>query len=150
MSWRAPTTADFESAILQDERIAWSTASADPASDTTAKAIADATGRFRSALRAGYKGTMGIAGTLPADLITGAMHVAVFYFLGGRGGAQVSEDRRTLYKDAIRLAERIEDGRVAYTDPDDAEAVAAPSMAAARPIFRPRSRSLTRDSQKGL
>jgi phage gp36-like protein len=150
MSWRAPTTADFESAILQDERIAWSTASADPATDTTAKAIADATGRFRSALRAGYKGTMGVAGTLPADLITSAMHVAVFYFLGGRGGAQVSEDRRTLYKDAIRLAERIEDGRVAYTDPDDVEDVAAPSQAAASPVFIARTRSLTRDSQKGL
>jgi phage gp36-like protein len=150
MSWRAPTTADFESAILQDERIAWSTASADPATDTTAKAILDATGRFRSALRAGYTGNMGVAGTLPADLITSAMHVAVFYFLGGRGGAQVSEDRRTLYKDAIRLAERIEDGRVAYTDPDDAEAAVAPSMAAASPVFRARARLLTRESQGGL
>ena len=78
------------------------------------------------------------------------MHVAVFYFLGGRGGAQVSEDRRTLYKDAIRLAERIEDGRVAYTDPDDAEAAVAPSMAAARPVFIARARLLTRESQGGL
>ena len=150
MSWRTPTTADFDAAILQDERIAWSTASADPATDTTAKSIADATGRFRSALRAGYQGTMGIAGTLPADLITSAMHVAVFYFLGGRGGAAVSEDRRTLYRDAIRLAERIEDGRVAYTDPDDIEDIAAPSAAAASPVFLPRARSLTRTTQAGL
>lgn len=150
MAWRAPTTADFEAAILQDERLAWSSASADPSADTVAKAIADAMGRFRSALRAGYKGTIGIAGTLPADLIPSAMHVAVYYFLGGRGGATVGEDRRQLYKDAIRMAERIEDGRLAYTDPDDAEAVAAPSQAAASPVFRPRTRSLTRATEEGL
>jgi phage gp36-like protein len=150
MSWRTPTTADFEASILQDERLAWATASADSSIDTVAKAMADAIGRFRSSLRAGYRGTLGVVGTLPADLIPSAMHVAVYFFLGGRGGSSVSEARTQLYRDAIRLAERIEEGKLAYTDPDDTEAAAAASEAAARPVVLPRSRRLTRTTQEGL
>lgn len=150
MSWRTPTTADFEASILQDERLAWATASADSSIDTVAKAMADAIGRFRSSLRAGYRGSLGVAGTLPADLIPSAMHVAVYYFLGGRGGAAVGESRAQLYRDAIRLAERIEEGKLAYTDPDDTETSAAASEAAARPVVLPRTRRLTRTTQEGL
>ena len=39
MSWRTPTTADFEASILQDERLAWASASADASADTVAKAM---------------------------------------------------------------------------------------------------------------
>jgi hypothetical protein len=103
MSWRTPTTADFEASILQDERLAWATASADSSIDTVAKAMADAIGRFRSSLRAGYRGTLGVVGTLPADLIPSAMHVAVYFFLGGRGGSSVGEARTQL---ALALRQR--------------------------------------------
>jgi hypothetical protein len=107
-------------------------------------------GVFRSALRSGYKGIIGTAGTLPDDLIPQAMHMAVYYFLGGRGGAQVSGDRKQLYQDAYDMTKRIADGRLAYTDPDDAEETAATSASFPKPAFRPKTRLLTREDQAGL
>ena len=148
--WREPTTDDFRDALLEDELLAWQSVSVAEGKDPAAKAIDNAIGRFRAALRAGYSGTLGADRTLPHDLSASCMHVAVFHFLGGRGGAAVSEDRRTLYKDAIRLAERIEEGKLAYTDPDDVEDTAAPSDSFPKPAFRPRERRLTRRTQEGI
>lgn len=148
--WRKPTVDDFRDAILEDELLAWQEASVADGKDATAKAIANATGVFRSALRSGYKGVIGIAGTLPDDLIPQAMHMAVYYFLGGRGGAQVSADRKQLYQDAYDMTKRIADGRLAYTDPDDAEDEAAVSDSFPKPAFRPKTRLLDRASQSGL
>lgn len=148
--WRAPTTDDFRDAILEDELLAWQEASVADGKDPTAKAITNAVGTFRAALRAGYKGIIGEAGTLPEDLIPQAMHIAVFYFMGGRGGTDVSSSRETLYKDAIDMSKRIADGRLAYTDPDDAEDEAAVSDSFPKPAFRPKTRLLDRASQSGL
>jgi len=148
--WRAPTTDDFRDAILEDELIAWQAASVADGKDPTAKAIANAVGVFRSALRSGYSGVLGVAGTLPHDLIPPAMHVAAYYFLGGRGGASISDARTQLYRDAIDMSKRIADGRLAYTDPDDTEAEAAASASFPSPSFLPKTRLLDRDSQEGL
>jgi phage gp36-like protein len=148
--WRIPTTDDFRDAILEDELTAWQSASVAEGKDPTAKALANAVGRFRAALRKGYTGTLGPAGSLPDDLIPQAMHLAVYYFLAGRGGDSVSDGRRTLYQDALRYAERIEDGKASFTDPDDTEAEAVPSDSFPKPAFRPKARLLTRDDQAGL
>jgi hypothetical protein len=148
--WRKPTVDDFRDAILEDELEAWQEASVAEGKDVTAKQIENAVGVFRSALRAGYKGIIGEAGTLPHDLIPQAMHIAVFYFMGGRGGADVSSSRETLYKDAIDMSKRIADGRLAYTDPDETEETAAPSDSFPKPAFRPKARLLSRADQAGL
>ena len=139
--WRTPTTDDFRDAILEDELLAWQDASIADGKDPTAKAIENAVGVFRSALRSGYSGIMGTAGTLPHDLIPNAMHIAVYYFLGGRGGAQVSDSRKTLYTDALRMSERIADGRLSYTDPDDHEDTQKPSDSFPKPSFRKKNAS---------
>jgi hypothetical protein len=148
--WRTPTTDDFRDAILEDELAAWQEASVADGKDVTAKAITNAVSVFRAALRSGYKGVIGIAGTLPEDLIPEAMHIAVFYFLAGRGGADVSKGRETLYADAIRKSNRIADGSFAYTDPDDAEDEAAVSDSFPKPAFRPKTLSLSRANQAGI
>lgn len=148
--WRAPTTDDFRDAILEDELLAWQEASVADGKDPASKAISNAVGTFRAALRSGYKGIMGVAGTLPDDLIPHAMHIAVYFFLAGRGGSQVSDGRRQLYTDALDMSKRIADGRLAYTDPDDAEAEEAVSDSFPKPAFRPKSRLLDRASQSGL
>lgn len=148
--WREPTTDDFRDAILEDELLAWQAASVAEGKDPAAKAMTNAVGVFRSALRSGYSGIMGAAGTLPHDLIPNAMHIAVYYFLGGRGGAQISDARAQLYRDAIDMSKRIADGRLAYTDPDDAEADPKPSDSFPKPAFRPRLRTLRRTDQQGL
>lgn len=148
--WRIPTVDDFRDAILEDELQAWQDASVADGKDPTAKAITNAVGTFRSALRSGYKGVIGTAGTLPDDLIPQAMHLAVYYFLGGRGGAQVSGDRKQLYTDAYDMTKRIADGRLAYTDPDNVEDVAAPSDSFPKPSFRKKDRVLRREDQAGL
>ena len=148
--WRQPTTDDFRDAILEDELLAWQEASVAEGKDPTAKSISNAVGVFRSALRSGYQGIIGTAGTLPDDLIPQAMHIAVYYFLAGRGGSQVSDGRKQLYQDALRTAERIADGRLAYTDPDDAEDAEAVSASFPQPAFHPKTRLLDRASQSGL
>ncbi|HOR97082.1 MAG TPA: DUF1320 family protein [Kiritimatiellia bacterium] len=148
--WRQPTTDDFRDAILEDELLAWQEASVAEGKDPAAKAIENAVGVFRAALRSGYTGVIGPAGTLPADLIPNAMHIAVYYFLAGRGGAAVSDGRAQLYRDALDMSRRIADGRLAYTDPDDAEQDAAPSGSFPKPAFRPKRRLLDRQSQSGL
>lgn len=148
--WRQPTTDDFRDAILEDELLAWQEASVAEGKDPAAKAIANAVGTFRAALRSGYKGIIGTAGTLPDDLIPHAMHIAVYFFLAGRGGSQVSDGRKQLYTDALDMSKRIADGRLAYTDPDDAEDVEAVSASFPKPAFRPKTRLLDRASQSGL
>lgn len=148
--WRTPTTDDFRDAILEDELSAWQAASVADGKDPTAKAIANAVGVFRAALRSGYKGVIGTAGTLPEDLIPEAMHIAAYYFLAGRGGSEVSKGRERLYSDAVSKSNKIADGSFAYTDPDDAEAEAAVSDSFPKPAFRPKTRLLDRDSQAGI
>lgn len=148
--WRAPTIDDFRDAILEDELQGWQDASVAEGKDPTPKAIANAVSTFRAALRSGYKGTIGIAGTLPDDLIPHAMHIAVYYFLAGRGGAAVSDGRTKLYSDALDMSKRIADGRLAYTDPDDAEDEAKPSDAMPKPSFRKKNLSLSRAKQAGI
>jgi phage gp36-like protein len=148
--WRIPTVDDFRAAILEDEMAAFDTASVAPGIDPTAKAITAATGIFRSALRSGFKGKMGIAGTLPQDLIPQAMHVAVYYYLAGRTGFIVSDGRTTLYNDAIRLTRDIATGKYQYTDPDDLEEEEAPSNAFNVPVFQRKRLTLRRDQQEGI
>ena len=148
--WREPTTDDFRDAILEDEMLTWQDASVAEGKDPTAKAITNAVGVFRAALRSGFTGIMGVAGTLPDDLIPNAMHIAVFYFLGGRSGARVSDERKLLYNDAIKMSDRIADGRLAYTDPDQIEDKPAPSNAFPKPAFRRRRRLLRRRDQSGI
>ena len=148
--WRIPTTDDFRDAILEDELEAWQNASVAEGKDPTPKAISNAVGVFRSALRSGYKGIIGPAGTLPDDLIPEAMHIAVYYFLAGRGGAEVSKGRETLYNDAVSKSNRIADGRFTYTNPDDAEETAKPSDSFPKPAFRPKVRKLRRTDQEGI
>jgi phage gp36-like protein len=148
--WREPTTDDFRDAILEDELSAWQEASVAEGKNPTAKSIANAAGLFRSALRSGYKGVIGVAGTLPEDLIPQAMHIAVYYFLAGRAGAPVSDGRKQLYQDALDMSKRIADGRLAYTDPSDAEAEEAVSQSFPQPSFIPKTRVLRREDQAGL
>lgn len=148
--WREPTTDDFRDAILEDELLAWQDASVAEGKDPTSKAISNGIGVFRTALRSGYKGVMGIAGTLPHDLIPQAMHIAVYYFLAGRGGAIVTDGRRQLYQDALRMAERISDGRLDYSDPDDYEDTEEVAPSYPRASFKTKDRLLTRNDQTGI
>jgi len=148
--WRQPTTDDFRSAILETEMESYQSASVSDTLDPVAVAMSQAVSVFRSALRSTYKGIIGIAGTLPNDLIAPAMQIAVYYFIGGRAGQEVSTTRTQLYRDAIRRAERIGDGREAFTDPDDAEDTALPSDALPKPAVREKTLTLSRANQSGL
>jgi hypothetical protein len=50
---------------------------------------------------------MGVAGTLPDDLIPEAMNMAVYLFLAGRGGSDISKGRETLFNSADRTRREI-------------------------------------------
>ena len=147
--WRAPTIDDFRAAILEDEMAAYESASVADGIQPTGKAIADSIGVFRSALRSGTTGRMGVAGTLPHDLIPQAMHVAVYYFIGGRAGFVLSEPRSTLYKDAIQLTKDIASRKREYTDPDDPEETPTDGNDP-RPTFRRKPITLSRRNQEGI
>lgn len=146
--WREPTTDDFRDALLEAEISAFSRASVAEGKDPVNKAIDNAVGRFRAALRSGACVTMGADRTLPHDIMPQAMHVAAFYFIGSRAGAKVSEPRTLLYNDAIKLAERIEAGTVKYTAPDDTEEHDVPLSP--KPITRPKPKTLSRRQQNGI
>lgn len=148
--WRQPTTDDFRDAILEDELQAWQTASVADGKDPVGKAIKNAVGVFRSALRSGYKGIIGPAGTLPDDLISEAMNHAVYNFLAGRAGADISKGRETLFNSSDRTRREIASGSYAFTDPDDAEETAKPSDAMPKPSFRKKTLSLSRAKQAGI
>ncbi len=146
--WREPTTDDLRDAMLEAELSALSRVSVAQGKDPVSKAIDNAVGRFRAALRSGARVSMGPDRTLPHDLIPQAMHVAAYLFLGSRVGAKVSDPRTTLYNDAIKLAERIESGTVKYTEPDETETVT--KSVAPRPMSRPKRMTLSRRQQEGV
>ena len=147
--WRIPTIADFRAAILEAEMAAYEAASVADGVRPTEEAIANSVGVFRSALRSGIAGRMGVAGTLPHDLVPQAMHVAVYYFIAGRAGFKMSEGRTKLYDDAITLTRDIASRKRSYADPDDPEEEPAPPSAP-RPSFRRRPVSLSRKAQSGI
>lgn len=146
--WREPTTDDLRDAMLEAELSAFSRVSVAQGKDPVAKAIDNAVGRFRAALRSGARVSMGPDRTLPNDLIPQAMHIAAYSFIGSRVGAKVSETRTKLYDDAIKLAERIESGTVKYTEPDETEAVT--KSVTPRPASRPKRMTLSRIQQEGI
>jgi phage gp36-like protein len=146
--WREPTTDDLRDAMLEAELSAFSRVSVATGKDPVAKAIDNAVGRFRAALRSGARVSMGPDRTLPHDLIPQAMQIAAYFYIGSRVGAKVSEARTTLYNDAIKLAERIESGTVKYTEPDETET--AVKSVGPRPISRPKRMTLSRRQQEGI
>lgn len=146
--WREPTTDDLRDAMLEAELSALSRVSVADGKDPVAKAIDNAVGRFRAALRSGARVSMGPERTLPHDLIPQAMHVAAFFFMGSRAGAKVSDPRTKLYDDAIKLAERIESGTVKYTEPDETET--AVKAVVTRPVSKRRRMTLSRRQQEGI
>ena len=148
--WIKPTLADFRAAILEAEMNAYKNVSIAEGLDPVQKAMDDAVTVFRSSLRKTHNKKMGPLGTIPSDLIAPAMHIAVYYFVGGRVGVKVSETRTKLYDDAIRRSQRIGDGREAFADEDDAEETAKPSDAMPKPAIRPKKLTLDRSSQSGL
>ncbi|MDA3925190.1 MAG: hypothetical protein PF904_10890 [Kiritimatiellae bacterium] len=146
--WREPTTDDFRDALLEAEISAFSRASIAQGKDAVGKAIDNAVGRFRVALRSGSRVTMGADRTLPHDLIPQAMHMAAFYFIGGRVGSKLSESRTILYKDAKELATAIANKTLKYTDPDDTEETQTDSVP--RPHTTPKTKTLSRAQQNGI
>lgn len=148
--WIKPTLADFRAAILEAEMNAYKNVSIADGLDPVQKAMDDAVTVFRSSLRKTHNKKMGPLGTIPSDLIAPAMHIAVYYFVGGRVGVKVSETRTKLYDNAIRRSERIGDGREAFADEDDAEETAKPSDAMPKPAIRPKRLTLDRSAQSGL
>ena len=146
--WREATTDDLRDCLLEAELSAFSRASVAEGKDPVAKAIDNAVGRFRAALRSGARVSMGPDRTLPHDLIPQAMHVAAYLFIGSRVGAKLTDARTTLYNDAIKLAERIESGAVKYTEPDETET--AVKAVSPRPISRPKRMTLSRRQQEGI
>jgi phage gp36-like protein len=148
--WIKPTLADFRAAILEAEMNAYKNVSIAEGLDPVQKAMDDAVTVFRSSLRKTHNKKMGPVGTIPSDLIAPAMHIAVYYFIGGRVGVKVSDTRSKLYSDALRRSERISDGREAFADEDDPEDVAKPSDAMPKPAIRPKTLTLSRSDQSGL
>jgi phage gp36-like protein len=148
--WIKPTLADFRAAILEAEMNAYKNVSIAEGIDPVQTAMDNAVTVFRSSLRKTHNKKMGPLGTIPSDLVAPAMHVAVYYFVGGRVGVKVSETRTKLYDNAIRRSERIGDGREAFADEDDAEETAKPSDAMPKPAIRPKTLTLDRSSQSGL
>lgn len=146
--WREPTTDDLRDCLLEAELSAFGRASVAEGKDPVAKAIDNAVGRFRAALRSGARVSMGPDRTLPHDLIPQAMQVAAYFFIGSRVGAKVTETRTQLYNDAVKLAERIESGVVKYTEPDETETVT--KSVTPRPVSRPKRMTLSREQQEGI
>jgi len=145
MSWRAPTTSDLESGILDGELTGLQAASAPAGKDIAADAITEAVGYFRTALLSGGKVSMGPAGTLPEEVISKAMHYAVYTFLSRVGGA-ISDSRTKLFSSAETYRNRIAEGKELLAEPGTSDVATTGIL----PKTRHRPSQLDRRHQEGL
>lgn len=108
--WRAPTETDLAAALSQREIDAFrQSPSATGASDPVRAVLAQAAGRVRAACRTNGRVRMGPDGTVPPDLMRECVAVAAFDVLK-RLPVPVGEDRRTAYRDALALLDKVASG----------------------------------------
>ena len=136
MAWVKPTIRDLTTALSAAEVDAYSR-SADYA-DAVSAVLEQTVQATRGFICAGGLSLPGETGSVPASLITFVTDYAVFKLLK-RMDVPVSEDRRTAYRDALAVFQKLAAGQMrveAWEDASAPAAVALPCFEKPRPARR--------------
>lgn len=136
MAWVKPTIRDLTTALSAAEVDAYSR-SADYA-DAVSAVLEQTVQAARGFICAGGLSLPSETGSVPASLITFVTDYAVFKLLK-RMDVPVSEDRRTAYRDALAVFQKIAAGQMrveAWEDASAPAAVALPCFEKPRPARR--------------
>lgn len=148
MAWQSLTTDDVKTRLAGAEVAALQSAAlASGQTDPIPDIITAVVDEVRGYIAAGGI-TLGAAGTIPSKLVSAALAI-VRYRVCTRLPVKslLTEDRVRENEAAIRLLERVADGKFAVEEPTtaDTEAIGAPS-----PSFAEKTLTFDRDSQEGL
>jgi hypothetical protein len=144
MSWRAPTRADLEGSLSASEIDGMKDKATGEVEDTIAQALGRAVHRTRSYCRTSGV-AMGVAGTLPEELIPDAADMAAIDFLT-RLNMEVKQDRRDRNAAALKRLEAVAARKLSILGAGDEET----QSGAVTPKMAPRDRTLGREREVGL
>ena len=148
MAWRIITEADVKTRLAGAELNACQTAAlADGQTDPLPDIITAVVDEIRGYIAAGGN-TLGAAGTIPSKLISAALAI-VRYRLATRLPVRslLTEERKSENTDAIRLLERVADGKFRI---EEATAADTESSSAPGPSMGTKTRNFDRTSQDGI
>jgi phage gp36-like protein len=127
--WRELTEADVQGVLNEPETTAYQSAALGGGQDALADALTTVVNQCRGYIGDNPANQLAEGLTLPERVHLSALHLIRVELLT-RLDLEVSEDRRSAKRDAIRFFERVSDGRVAIESPTGAteESGAAPQV----------------------
>lgn len=121
-NWRAIVTADIKTQLSAREYTAVYQNGTEPGdTDPTAAIITAAVDMVRGAIASHRPNILGAAATVPETLIDPTVAIIVWRLMGRSGGQVIDGEanpRRDAYKDAMRMLERIAEGKLKVLEPD--------------------------------
>lgn len=150
MSWITLTTDDLNRSLAGPEKAALRTVAVEGADDPLETIIAEVINEVRGYVAGNRANTLGAGATIPDKLKSAALARIRFEAFSRLpvGRSLLTEDRVEANRSAIRLLERVSEGKFAIEEPDEA---ASESIAGASPAFGDgRNTDWTRTTQDGL
>lgn len=145
MAWAAITEADILTVMAGPELEAIRAAALKAGqADPVAPTITDVTDLVRGYVA--VRNTLGPDGTIPSKLQTSALDI-IASRIPQRVNHDPSEGRKTKEKEAIRLLERVADGKFRVEEPTTASEESTGSIA---PVISASTRKFTRATQDGI
>lgn len=145
MAWAAITEADVLTVMAGPELEAIRAAALKSGQvDPLAPTISDVTDLARGYIA--VHNTLGPDGTIPSKLMTACLDI-VASRIPQRVGHDPSEGRKTKEKEAIRLLERVSDGRFRVEEPATASEESTGNVT---PVISAPTRRFTRETQDGI
>lgn len=117
--WRTLTEADVQGVLNEPETTAYQAAAIGAGQDVLADAIKTVVNQCRGYIGDNPANTLGDGLTLPERVHLSALHMIRVELLT-RLDLEVSKDRESAKRDAIRFFERVSDGKVAIEQPTGA------------------------------
>jgi len=145
--WISITTADIQTRLAGAEVEALRTAAlADDQADPLPEIVSQVVDEVRGYVAAGGY-TLGDGETVPSKLFSATLAMVRFRCATRLPGYQMDENRRREYEDAIRLMERVADGRYAVEEP---AAASSEVIGGQSPSVTGKTLSMDRTSQNGI
>ena len=147
MAWRELTEADVQGVLSEPEATAYQVAAIAVGQDTLYDTITSVVNQCRGYIADHPQNSLAAGLTLPDRVILSALHIIRVELLT-RLDMEVSKDRESAKRDAIRFFERVSEGKVAIESPTGAteESGSTPSCE----TLGDRERISTRTKMSGL
>jgi phage gp36-like protein len=148
MAWQSVNSDTFKPRLSSAELTALQAGHLpDGVTDALSDLVTQVVDEVRGYVQAGGN-TLGVAGTLPSRLVSAALSIVRFRLATRLPVASLSTDaRRREYEDAMRLLERVAEGRFAVEEPTTGD---TESVSGTGPSMTERTRYFDRTSQDGI